>query len=68
MTNPLTNQYIKALEMKGLIDPTCKTCEDEFYPKLKEGTKLMDIFAPRHKASESCRSGKHPHCTCDTCF
>jgi hypothetical protein len=25
-------------------------------------------FAPSHKASERCMSGKRPHCTCDTCF
>ena len=23
---------------------------------------------PRHNASATCESGKHPHCTCDTCF
>ena len=23
---------------------------------------------PDHAASERCRSGKRPHCTCDTCF
>lgn len=25
-------------------------------------------IGPRHKASDFCRSGKRPHCTCDTCF
>lgn len=25
-------------------------------------------FHPSHDASERCESGKHPHCTCDTCF
>lgn len=25
-------------------------------------------FAPRHTASDRCRSGKRAHCTCDTCF
>jgi hypothetical protein len=25
-------------------------------------------FHPSHDASESCESGKHNHCTCDTCF
>jgi hypothetical protein len=25
-------------------------------------------FAPRHKASDYCMSGRRPHCTCDTCF
>lgn len=23
---------------------------------------------PSHTASEMCQSGKHNHCTCDTCF
>lgn len=25
-------------------------------------------FHPSHDASEDCYSGKHPHCSCDTCF
>lgn len=25
-------------------------------------------FYPAHKASDNCKSGKHNHCTCDTCF
>jgi len=25
-------------------------------------------FGPRHQAGLSCRSGGHPHCTCDSCF
>lgn len=25
-------------------------------------------FGPRHRPSERCRSGKRPHCSCDTCF
>lgn len=27
-----------------------------------------NTFFPSHDASEGCQSGKHPHCTCDTCF
>lgn len=23
---------------------------------------------PGHHASSNCRSGRHPHCTCDTCY
>ena len=26
------------------------------------------IFHPPHDASANCESGKHPHCSCDTCF
>lgn len=25
-------------------------------------------FHPSHDASDRCESGKHAHCTCDTCF
>lgn len=25
-------------------------------------------FHPPHDASPNCESGKHSHCTCDTCF
>ena len=25
-------------------------------------------FHPSHDASRSCESGKHNHCSCDTCF
>jgi hypothetical protein len=31
----------------------------------KEG---LNFFHPPHDASERCESGKHPHCSCDTCF
>lgn len=27
-----------------------------------------DPMMPYHDASDRCESGKHPHCTCDTCF
>lgn len=27
-----------------------------------------DEMMPPHDASSRCESGKHPHCTCDTCF
>lgn len=27
-----------------------------------------DSMMPSHTASKRCESGKHPHCTCDTCF
>lgn len=34
-------------------------CQHQYYP---EG------FQPGHRASNYCRSGQRPHCTCDTCF
>jgi hypothetical protein len=27
-----------------------------------------DPMMPYHEASDRCESGKHNHCTCDTCF
>ena len=27
-----------------------------------------DAMMPHHDASPRCESGKHNHCTCDTCF
>lgn len=27
-----------------------------------------DSMMPSHDPSPRCESGKHPHCTCDTCF
>lgn len=61
-------KIIEELEAAGEIDPNCKSCQIYVYPSLREGKSLGDIFAPRHKASERCRSGKYAHCTCDTCF
>ncbi len=60
--------YIKELEIREVINPNCKTCVEIFYPQLRVGMKFERIFAPRHKASSRCESGKYPHCTCDTCF
>lgn len=38
----------------------CKFCDEE-------RAKNSD-FHPPHDASDRCESGKHNHCTCDTCF
>jgi hypothetical protein len=59
---------IEKLEHEGRLDPSCRMCNEVFYPALKAGKEFTSIFAPRHKAMDSCRSGKYPHCTCDTCF
>lgn len=43
----------------SLIPPgECKAC-DEY--------RNYSMFPP-HDASQNCESGKHPHCTCSTCF
>lgn len=39
--------------------PGCATCDRD------PGRRQM---MPPHDASERCESGKHPHCSCDTCF
>jgi len=54
------------MEREGDLDPMCAMCRDEFYSRTD--TMPCDVFAPRHKASSRCESGKRPHCTCDTCF
>jgi hypothetical protein len=60
--------YIHSLEQMKELDPDCKMCQEIYYPKLQAGQLISDIFAPRHKASDRCKSGKYSHCTCDTCF
>lgn len=59
---------ITQFEKEGELSPSCRTCVEYFYPLLLAGQKFSNIFAPRHKASNRCESGKHSHCTCDTCF
>ena len=68
MTN---KELITKLEGDGELDPNCRMCKEIFYPyyeNLKPDEFIVAPFAPRHKAMITCRSGKHPHCTCDTCF
>ena len=61
-------KHIEEMEKLGFINSTCKTCQNVFYPGLLKGMLLSNIFAPSHKASNRCESGKRPHCTCDVCF
>jgi len=37
----------------------CPTCDRD--PEAKQ-------MMPPHDASEHCESGKHEHCSCDSCF
>ncbi len=60
--------YLNKLIQAGEIDPKCMTCQISFIPEKLKGKKINDIFAPRHRVLLSCKSGKHPHCTCDSCF
>jgi hypothetical protein len=49
----LDEQYIKAREAAKAACPECIKWRGQ---------------GPSHFASPNCRSGKHPHCSCDTCF
>lgn len=60
--------YLHELVENGEINLSCMMCQVSFIPEILKGKKITDIFAPRHKAKEWCKSGKHPHCTCDSCF
>lgn len=55
-------EKIERLETQGSLDPTCPGCK-EFYEH-----QTLSPFAPSHRASAGCESGRRPHCTCDTCF
>lgn len=57
-------EEIKQWEERGWLVPECGGCR-EFYDS---PGRPMNVFAPHHQPSPSCRSGKRPHCTCDTCF
>ena len=51
----LAAQAVKQFAKPQIAD--CKTC------------KRVSVFGgPGHNASPYCRSGKQPHCTCDTCW
>lgn len=38
------------------------------YPHCKQCLYGSVFGGPSHEASPRCKSGRHPHCTCDTCF
>lgn len=62
--NETRDEMIERWERDGLLQKGCAGCQ-EFYdsPKLPS-----HVFAPNHKPSSGCQSGKRPHCTCDKCF
>jgi hypothetical protein len=59
-------EQLRRWEREGMLDPECAFCQREVYAATDKMPE--DVFAPRHKALETCRSGRRPHCTCDTCF
>jgi len=58
---PLTKEDITEWEAEGRLDPKCDSCRWAYEGK-------ESPFQPSHKANSACESGKHPHCSCDTCF
>ena len=64
--NETRAEQIMRWEQEGRLDPQCIFCCRDFYAN--HGCLPSEVFAPNHKASEGCESGKRPHCTCDTCF
>jgi hypothetical protein len=55
-------ERLERWEKMGIYDPNCSGCKPILdHPRL-------DPFQPSHKPSSYCRSGKRPHCTCDSCF
>jgi hypothetical protein len=62
-------ERIARWEACGDLDPNCDFCRREFYDQPQPVGQRVELpFMPRHKAMPHCRSGKHDHCTCDTCF
>lgn len=47
------------------LDGDCPTCIRAIRTLRTTGDWPM---GPAHRAKDGCLSGKHPHCTCDTCF
>jgi hypothetical protein len=62
----MVEEWIEQLEAEGHLDPTCPTCIKVFYPHMRAHDEFP--FAPHHKASARCESGRRPHCSCGTCF
>lgn len=64
MNQETKEEQIARWEKEGWILPDCAGCK-EFYT---HPAGPISTFAPRHKASERCESGKRAHCTCAVCF
>ncbi len=63
LTPETREQKIARLEALGMLDSACPGCRERY-----EAKDPTSVFAPNHKASDRCRSGKRPHCSCDTCW
>ena len=62
MPNEMTEEERKRRQLDANKAPPgkCAYCDE-----LRE---RGETFHPPHRASARCRSGRHDHCTCDTCF
>lgn len=64
---PETRQeQIARWEREGWLDPACPGCAYIYRATGHLPTEVA--MGPHHDPSPCCRSGKRPHCTCDTCF
>jgi hypothetical protein len=50
-------------ESEGVVVPDCPGCRSRY-----EAADPRAVFAPWHKPSQRCESGKQPHCACAACF
>lgn len=46
----------------------CPYCDRERTAAEQHNRNPNTTFMPPHDPSRYCKSGSHPHCTCDTCF
>jgi hypothetical protein len=63
-TEPVTDAIARLIR-DGHLDPDCSSCVRAMAHMRVRGDLPM---GPSHRASQGCLSGKHAHCTCDTCF
>ena len=56
----LSDEFLEMCE-KELARHDCPTCVEIYNDN-------VNAMYPRHYASDYCKSGKRPHCSCDTCF
>jgi hypothetical protein len=45
----------------------CAECQP-YYDAVSQGKMPWEVFMPRHRGSDLCKSGKRPHCSCGECF
>jgi hypothetical protein len=57
------DEMIARGERDGWLVPGCPGCAVRY-----AAPNPSTVFAPSHKPSQRCESGKRPHCSCDLCF